>query len=439
MMRMCQNDSGAMQDSFDVLIIGAGMAGLAAGRLLACAGRRVGLLEARDRIGGRIHTVHAGGVPIELGAEFVHGRPPALWALIREAGLATVELEGEDFSFENGRLGRAAAVPSRAHRVLADMMAWRAAQPGDVDLSFADYLRIHPPADPADADAATRYVEGFNAADRQRIGIASLARQQAAEDAIEADRLFRLEAGYQALPQFLASAFTRAGGRLMLGAPVQRIEWRRGAVRLQTRERRWRARQALITVPLAVLAQERIEFEPRPAGILQQAARLAMGSALRATLRFDAKLWPEELGFLFAPGETPPTWWTPLPLPAALITAWAGGPAAGALPGADSPALAGTCLTTLARILSRPRAELEAALLSWHGHDWSADPFAGGAYSYVPAGALDAPLAMTQPVDETLYFAGEHTDTTGHWGTVHAALQSGTVAAEHMLRAPPLG
>jgi monoamine oxidase len=71
--------------------------------------------------------------------------------------------------------------------------------------------------------------------------------------------------------------------------------------------------------------------------------------------------------------------------------------------------------------------------LSWHTHDWHADEYARGAYSYVPAGALDAPERMAWPVEDTLYFAGEHTDTSGHWGTVHAALASGMRAARQVL------
>jgi monoamine oxidase len=90
-------------------------------------------------------------------------------------------------------------------------------------------------------------------------------------------------------------------------------------------------------------------------------------------------------------------------------------------------------------VFNRPVAELRGLLSGWHTHDWLADPYAGGAYSYVPAGALDAPERMTHPVEDTLYFAGEHTDVTGHWGTVHAALQSGTLAAERLIRARTLG
>jgi monoamine oxidase len=77
---------------------------------------------------------------------------------------------------------------------------------------------------------------------------------------------------------------------------------------------------------------------------------------------------------------------------------------------------------------------LAQRLRSWHTHDWSADAYARGAYSYVPAGALDASDEMSVPVAGTLYFAGEHTDTSGHWGTVHGALRSGLRAARRVLR-----
>jgi monoamine oxidase len=84
----------------------------------------------------------------------------------------------------------------------------------------------------------------------------------------------------------------------------------------------------------------------------------------------------------------------------------------------------GVCTTALQRLL-----------VSWHTHDWEADEFARGAYSYVPAGALDAPAKLTVPVADTLYFAGEHTDTVGDWGTVHGALRSGLRAARQILAA----
>ena len=97
-----------MADKFDsdVVVLGAGVAGLAAARGLAEAGLQVVLLEAGARVGGRVHTVRLAGsdLPVEVGAEFVHGRPPELLALIEEAGLTLFEREGKFFSFENSKL-----------------------------------------------------------------------------------------------------------------------------------------------------------------------------------------------------------------------------------------------------------------------------------------------------------------------------------------------
>ena len=325
-------------------------------------------------------------------------------------------------------------------------MQWLEQRPAGTDMTFEQYLESTPQA-PEAAEAAANYVEGFNAADRRRIGIASLAKQQRAEDAIEADRLFRVTPGYDAVPEYLASEFARAGGTLQLQTPVHRIDWSRGSVTVLARtaagmDRQIHARCALITVPLGVLQAGSIQFEPRPTEILHQADRLAMGAALRVVLVFGSKFWPDNLSFLFTPSEIPATWWTPMPNGAPTLTGWAGGPKAESLARASAganAALLTSCLSTLAKVFNRPRTDLEGLLASWHTHDWLADPYACGAYSYVPAGALDAPERMTRPVEDTLYFAGEHTDVAGHWGTVHAALQSGTLAAERLLRSTALG
>jgi monoamine oxidase len=126
-----------------------------------------------------------------------------------------------------------------------------------------------------------------------------------------------------------------------------------------------------------------------------------------------------------------------------MITAWIGGPAVAAFEdapgtGDDANARLDRSLDTLATALGVSHDYLRQQLLSWHTHDWQADPYARGAYSYAPAGAVDASAQMTQPVEQTLFFAGEHTEVTGHWGTVHGALRSGMRAAEQ-LRAHAVG
>jgi monoamine oxidase len=449
-----------MRADYDVIIVGAGAAGLAAGATLAQSGKRVALLEARERLGGRIFTQHLAAqdgraaMSVELGAEFIHGLPSATWSLVGQAKLSAYELEGSDLSFINGSWP--APLDQPAARVIRDMMKWLDAHPG-CDMSFAEY-QAAVPADAATAAAEANYVEGFNAADRHRIGIASLAAQQRAEDGIESDRIFHIADGYDALMKFLASQFGAAGGELAMGSVVRRIEWQRGSVRIGASgtgaaPEELRAPQALITVPLGVLQAHAIAFSPAPGEILTQAQRLAMGEVVRVTLLFRERFWchrrapsiPADvrrklanLSFLFTPAEVPLTWWTPNPRTSPMLTAWVGGPRAAELrrslaAGGDPLALPRRCLATLARVFEMSFAELQNLLVSWHDHDWSADPYSRGAYSYVPAGALEAPGKLTLPVEETLYFAGEHTDVTGHWGTVHAAIGTGLRAAEQML------
>jgi monoamine oxidase len=435
-------------NSYDVVVIGAGAAGLNAGRLLAQAGKRVVVLEARDRIGGRIFTCgesskdSSRSLPIELGAEFVHGLPEATWSLLRQAALPTYELSGASFWYSGDRLIAGNEQLGDAESVLGKMAA-TVLQPHFKDLSFADYMK-DVSVDALSAQAARNYVEGFNAADQRRISVVSLAQQQLAEDAISADRLFRLPAGYDALPKCLAQQLLRAGGELQLKAQASKIIWTRGDVAVQVGHgedaREFRAARAVITVPLSILQAERIEFVPRPAEALRQANRLAMGPVMRMVFVFERKLWDETLSFLIAPTELPSAWWSPVPHEAPVLAAWAGGPKAETLlrlvtPEGDAGALRDRCLSSLAKILGLPLDEIKSRLSSWHFHNWQTDPFALGAYSYVPAGALDAPEQLQRPVEDTLYFAGEHTDTTSNWGTVHAALATGESAAAKILSA----
>ena len=384
-------------------------------------------------------------MPVELGAEFIHGLPPETWSLIKQAGLSTFENEGSTYRFDGSRLTAASEQeqPGTAERALEDMTRWVQKHPGGRDLSFIEYVKAQA-VDPLAAQAAGNYVEGFNAADQRWISVAALARQQAAEDAITADRLFRVEAGYAAIPNFLAGQFVAAGGVLILDAPVKRMSWKRSAVSVEIArgggDPQYHSDRAIITVPLGVLHARTIEIVPRPADVLFQADRLKMGAVVHLAFVFKEKFWDPQMSFLFAPGESPPTWWTPVPHEAPLLTAWAGGPKAELLlklikADGDAGELLDRALATLAKIFALPMADIRSMLSSWHMHNWQSDEYARGAYSYVPVGALDAPEKIRIPVDDTLYFAGEHTDVAGHWGTVHAALASGAHAADQIIAA----
>jgi monoamine oxidase len=406
----------------EVLIIGAGIAGLAAARTLADAGLSVILIEARDRVGGRIYTLSEGELPIELGAEFIHGFPPGLLHLVEEAGLTHFELEGDARCFREGRLGECGA--QREVDQLFNQLS--SLHPTQSDLSFGEFLDQC--GLQAEARAlATNYVEGFNAADANRISLLALAKQQAAEDAIAGDCLSRVVEGYARVPEFLLGKFLQAGGQWIPSTPVRTISWQPGSVRVETHTGGLiEGRAAIITLPLGLLQARRVAFMPQPP-ILAAADQLVMGSAARVVYQFSRRFWPEDLSFLFAPQQNPPTWWTTSPKTSAMLTGWLAGRKLNGFRVSDLPE---TGLDALTGIL---HADVRQHMSYWRQHDWQTDTYSLGAYSYVPKGAMQASEQLSVPVERTLFFAGEHTDTTGHWGTVHGALDSGYRAASQLL------
>jgi len=411
--------------------MGAGMAGLAAARALAEAGLAVTVLEASKRVGGRIRTVRDGEHVIELGAEFVHGRPPELWALIDEAGLETYERTGAFFHRQAGQLVAADWEDDEDEplEALKDFAG--------PDCSFVDYL------DQLGMDETERaeevgYVEGFNAADAGEVSAMALGQQQRAEDAIDGDRSWRIRGGYEGVTAFLRSKIEAAGGEVVLGAKVVRVDWRAGdaadRVRVTlTDGRMFSAERCVVTVPLSVLQAGDIHFEPAIPQIMNAAARMRMGQVCRFTLIFREPVWPEPMSFLLTRDLLPSVWWTARPADSRTLTGWVGGPRAAELLALPESELRKRAIGAAAQALCLQEEKLREAFVAFHTFDWSKDPYTRGAYSWVPVGALEASAAMCEPLDQTLFFAGEHTDTTGHWGTVHAALRSGMRAAQQVL------
>jgi len=424
-----------MTDTHDVVVVGAGMAGLTAARALAEAGLKVLVVEAQDRIGGRILTRHVGDEAIELGAEFIHGRPPELWALIDEAGLETYERDGKQVCFEEGALRDCGCEMDSIFEPLERLKDF-----AGPDMSFAEYLdREHTPME--QRGPMIGYVEGFNAADHREISAASLGAQQKAEDASGSDHNYRLRGGYDQLPRYLSERISEFGGRVLTGTAVKEIRWERGFVEVVSDLWNFSASRAVVTLPLAVLQSGSVTIEPQPTRILEAAKRLRMGQVRRFTLLFADRFWEHlppqpalgEMSFLFAFGEMPPVWWTSHPEMTHTITGWVGGPRSGALTGMDAKTLGRKACATLGRIFGVKKERVHELMRGCYTHDWQYDRFALGAYSYVATGGQKASRQMAEPVNETLFFAGEHTDVTGHWGTVHAAMRSGLRAAEQIL------
>lgn len=428
--------------SYEAIVLGAGMAGLTAARALAESGMRVLVVEARDRVGGRILTRHFHGETVELGAQFIHGKPASLWRLVEEAAVATYELDGKEFCWRNNALCECEDDLGETMQWMQALKEWKGA-----DCSFAEYLdRANVPQE--SREALIGYVEGFNAADHRVIGVASLVKQQAAEDATEGDRLFCVREGYSQLPEFLAGKFEQAGGTIAQNTSVQRVNWKPGSVEVQcgrgTQAQIFRASYAIVALPLGVLQSGSVEFSPMPAEIKQAMDGIRVGPVRRMVLLFRERFWQhpinrqgqqafQELSFAYGLPSAFPTWWTQFPDPSQSLTAWAGGPRASAMADWSRSELQRETTGALAQMFHLNSVHVNNLLEQVESHDWQRDPFSLGSYSYLAVDGLSAPERMAVPVESTLFFAGEHTETNENWGTVHAAIDSGTRAARQVL------
>ena len=417
----------------DVVIIGAGAAGLAAARELSVAQRKVIVLEARDRLGGRINT-HFDDWPIELGAEFVHGKPPETFAIVRRAHLKLEEVPNVHWHFHDGVVTKSGEFWSKVEAVMEEMSRYRAQ-----DQSFAAFLdEYKQKTDIEDIRSiATLYVEGFHAAHADRISVHGLNKTNEAASEIDDDKQFRVENGYDRIAQALHDEAVGAGARFHLNAVVEEVKWKRNEVEVvTTAAQRFKARRLLVTLPLSLLQSglnESVRFVPALTEKRSAADKLAMGHVIKVMLRFREPFWEDDLTFIHAPSELLPTWWTQVPESTPLLAGWAGGTRAEKLIGDSDDAILDHAFEALMHVFSVPKGLLEDSLAEFYTHNWQRDPLAAGAYSYIPVGGVDAQAELARPIEDTLFFAGEATNAQGHHGTVHGALATGIRAAKEML------
>lgn len=422
--------------SSDVLIIGAGAAGLtaAADLSLSAAGMRVCMLEGRNRIGGRIFTQHTAEYPVELGAEFIHGSPPEIMRLVKQASLRLAELEWNVVRRQGGRWHDADDALSGMDQLFENMSA-------DLpDQSFQQFLDRQD-VEPEIKEQALGFVEGFHAADPSRISVHSLVKGNAADEQIERDRQFRFAGGYETLVKSIADRIDRKCYEFYLNTIVTEVQWRPGETLVRTSSgAEFRAARTLVTVPLGVLKSGSIRFNPRLPEKEKALQGLEMGPVIRVSLCFRNKFWQSQsrlrrMSFLLSDDPHFPTWWTSDPLPYPILTAWAAGHYARQLAKGSADEVVQRAVESLGNIFAMDAAHLRRELQGGFTHDWASDPFSCGAYSYAVVGGSEAGRALAMPVANTLFFAGEATDADGHNATAHGAIASGQRAAKEILAA----
>jgi len=428
-----------------IIIVGAGAAGLAAASRLTRAGFRVLLLEARDRLGGRVWSIpRSDGTVAELGAEFVHGRPPEVFMLAEENRLELSEFEGESWCEEAGRLG-----PCRRHLENIFSTIEELAARSTADLSFNDLLLQSGQSISDDERAwALAFVQGFHAADVSRISAKSVLQDMKAEEENGGEQSFRLGSGYQAVLDSLLRSCDQSLCDYRLRHSVMEVRWAPGKVSVAGTSDggtfQYSGKAAVVTVPIGVLqtAQRNlasIRFTPELPEKQKALSSLAMGTAFHVSICFQRPFWKERiremdhLGFLFSRQPRFPTWWTSPQSGDAALTGWFAGPEAAKMGAMSDKSIGEVALTTLAAVFAMDRDSLENLVTDIYLHNWQADPYSHGAYSYVLVNGADAQKALAEPVENTLFFAGEATESTGHRATVHGAIATGYRAADEVI------
>ncbi len=421
-------------------MIGAGLAGLAAAERLVDAGVTPTLVEARDRLGGRVWTEHgADGLAIDLGAEWI-GAGGAVHGALNRADTRLFQAEGRQLRRVEGGWEDLAPRTTATRDLLR--RAAGLAGPDRSLLQALDQCCREPEAAESRAHLL-RYVEGFHAADPARVSTRWLAEVETTQPAEAADLRSPDGAG-----QVVASLERALTGRcrVRLGAAVNAVHWSPGRVEVRMAGgRSIRAASAVITTPLPLFDPPSAEpgairFAPRLEEKLAAARSLPMGQVVKLVLGFRRPFWREMLAlddllFLHAYDQPVPTWWTPVDPALPMLTGWAGGPYATRLTAAGEEELVDLALDSLAGALGMSRRDLGSQLESRHFHDWNADPFARGAYTYVGVGGAGAHRTLAAPVARTLFFAGEATCGNGYNATMEGAMRSGRRAAEELLAA----
>lgn len=419
-----------MTTKYDVLIIGAGAAGLIAMHDLTNAGYSVCLLEATGSAGGRIAPIlHTNSnQPVEGGAEFIHGKAPVTLELLDRAGIPYVPITGKMITVRNSVWFDEGTGDEYFGSVVEQM------QKVKEDRSLVEFLDEYLPAVEHEEgrQMVQQMAEGFSLMDVRKASFRAFHKDLLSLD----EPQYRVQGGYDALADYLLKSCDPGNAVLHFFSPVARIEYSKGNVIAYTNDgKQYEAASIIITTSAGVLQGGELKIDPMPATHEQAIQQLGFGSVLKILFRFREPFWQErnkDIGFLLS-NEAIPTWWTQLPDESPLLTGWVGGPPAAQLNKLSGDELYELALTSLSNIFGMSTERLSQLLLHHNIVCWGERPYTKGGYSYNTLESASAKAVLNDPIDDTIYFAGEALYSGDFQGTVEAALSSGRDVAARII------
>jgi monoamine oxidase len=426
----------------DVIIIGAGICGLNAARLLTQKNKKVLILEARDRAGGRIYTKHGGGFsqPVEVGAEFIHGNLKTTLKLIKQAKISTQESGGDFMQIEHGDVEKRDVFSDGWGTMTKQLKSLKQ------DMTIDDFLEEYFGDEKYSSlrNSVKGYVQGYDAADTSRASAFAIRDEMLSENMSEQHRITN---GYGELIDYLCREVEANHGEIALSKIIREVKWAKQAEVISDGGEIFTARKVIVAVPLGVLQDEtnqkgHITFSPSIPDKIKAAKQMGNGSVIKILLEFDEPFWKElkhekrsmkKLSFVFS-STSIPTWWTQHPLESPLLTGWLAGPKSDKMKNKSDEELLDDSLNSLSYIFQIPAASLRSRLKASLIANWNTDPFSLGAYGYNTIETKEAQKILLQPEGDCLFFSGEALYTGPEMGTVEAAVKSGEEVAKNVLK-----
>jgi monoamine oxidase len=428
---------------WDVIVIGGGAAGLMCGLRLAEAGRAVLLLEAREKLGGRIHTIHPPGFStyIEAGAEFIHGEMPLTLSLLQEAKIPYYPVESEMLRINNGKKQSSPFSSKEWEQFIYQLKELKQ------DMSLDDFLLKYFSEDKFTAlcNMAKNYASGYDAADTSLVSSFALREEWLHEDD---SAQYRIEDGYGCMIQYLEKKLIDSGGRIRLSSAVKNISWEKNSVTVTTQKgETYSGTKLVITVPLGILQlpashHSAISFLPSIDDYMKKFKSIGFGNTIKVILQVNYPFIQKILKQLGSDDIHPkfiltdeiiPAWWTQSSPKSGILTGWVGGNKASELAKKNDNDILEIAVKCLSGMLSVTYKNILNEVNKSFISNWYKNIYTFGSYSYPVLNGEDSIKSVNKPLVDTVYFCGEGLYLGAAIGTVEAALFSGHNVAHNIL------